>query len=373
MKKILVTCLVFVLCIPSAFAMPGGTIPYGIGAKYAAMGGAGSALVDDIAAAYYNPAGMARAQAIAIKVGAGTATDGMDKIMGVLGSVGNPAKFLADNFSSAIDVRGNLNLAVGLDIAKIGISTIPVANLTLNKTANTLAGTANAAISSDTALTMGYGTSLPYVGSFNWGFNAKYIYNGMGGATVGVSGPTTTDITNTLVTYSGMGYDLGIQGKITAIPTAPISVGIVYKDIATSLNGHNKVTKATYDNTNGQQVGGETVITDADIAGMTLPTTLVLGAAGTIPVVGVTLAADLDNVSGSGTSFSVTHIGAEYPVAMGLVKLRAGLISGGPSGAAINMTTYGAGILGDMINVAMVSDNNNTKNNQMMADVHIGF
>jgi len=56
MKKIVLACMLLGLCISSVYAFPSGSIPYGVGAKYAAMGGAGAAIVDDISCAYFNPA-----------------------------------------------------------------------------------------------------------------------------------------------------------------------------------------------------------------------------------------------------------------------------------------------------------------------------
>jgi hypothetical protein len=108
-----------------------------------------------------------------------------------------------------------------------------------------------------------------------------------------------------------------------------------------------------------------------------MPTTLVIGAATKIPVVGLTVAIDLDNVGADNASsipaYTLTHIGLEYPVAMGLVNLRLGKVTGGPSGSGVDMTTYGAGVLGNMVNIAMVTDNTNNKNTQVMFDVGFGF
>ncbi|MEK7376809.1 MAG: lipoprotein, partial [Candidatus Margulisiibacteriota bacterium] len=154
MKKIVFFLSALIMVSACSFALPGGTLPYGAGAKFAAMGGAGSALVDDIASAYYNPAGMFRAQAVSLKIGAGAASEGSDKLLAVFGNMSNPAKFLADNYSNALNIKGNLNAFVGLDIAKIGLSVIPVTSLTLSKTANTLSGSIVADLMSDSALTL---------------------------------------------------------------------------------------------------------------------------------------------------------------------------------------------------------------------------
>ena len=375
MKKTAFFLLALIMVSACAFALPGGVLPYGAGAKYAAMGGAGSALVDDIASAYYNPGGMYRSQAVALKIGAGTASQGSDKLMAVFANMSNPAKFLADNYSTDLNIKGNLNAFVGLDIGKIGLSVTPVTYLNLSKPANTLNGSINANLMSDSAMTFGYGISLPYVGKLGVGINAKYIYYAGGGATVGIAGLTTTDITNTVNTYTGMGMDLGLQGSVDVMPMVPVSFAMVLKDFGgVALKGNQTISKATYDNTTGNQVGSSTTISDGPVADYVVPSTLVIGASAKVPVIGTRIAVDIDNVSGGtpAQSYAVTHIGVEYPIAMGLVNLRAGKITGG-AGGSIDMFTYGAGILKDMINIAMVSDNKNSSNNQMIADIHLGF
>jgi len=94
-------------------ATPAGYLPYGAGAKFVGMGGAGCALVDDSTSAYYNPAGIVKSQSMALKLGLGTASEGMDKVMATFGSIGNPGKFLIDNYANAIDVNGAANGFLG--------------------------------------------------------------------------------------------------------------------------------------------------------------------------------------------------------------------------------------------------------------------
>lgn len=369
MKKILVSILITAMIVPASFAMPSASLPYGPSAKFAAMGGAGSALVDDVTSAYYNPAGMAKAQNMSFKLSAGAATDGLNDMINTLSSAGDPSKFILDNYSKALDLSGGANVMVGLDIFKTGISFIPSASLNVSKAANSANGSATAVAMGEGVVTIGRGVSAPFLGSLNAGINIKYVADSMGLAAV--SGTTST--TNTYI-YTGTGFDLGVQGKVDAIPTMPVSVGVVYKDIAETLKGKTSTTTKTIDPLTGQ-VLSETKTPDADIADMTTQPTLVIGAAAQIPVVGATLAIDLDNVAAASgmQAYSVTHIGLEYPVAMGMVNLRLGTISGGPSGSPINMTTYGAGILGNMINIAMITDSNNSKNNRTMFDIGFGF
>ncbi len=364
MKKIVASFMAVALLSSASFALP-----YGVGARFAAMGGAGSALVEDAYSTYYNPAGMARAQKMSLKVGAGAASTGMDKLIATLSSAGDPSKFILDNYADALDINGNLNAFVGFNTGSIGVGIMPATTLSLAKTASSANGTANASMMGQGVVSYGKGISVPMLGSLNAGISGKYIVLAQGNATVSV--PTST--TNAF-NYSGIGFDLGAQGKIDAIPTAPVSVGVVLKNFAATLRGTANTLTKTVDASGNVISETDTSVPAPDYV---MPTTLVIGAATKIPVVGLTVAIDLDNVGADNASsipaYTLTHIGLEYPVAMGLVNLRLGKVTGGPSGSGVDMTTYGAGVLGNMVNIAMVTDNTNNKNNQVMFDVGFGF
>ena len=81
MKKLTVLALLLSFLVPSVLALQPGLMPAGVGAKYVAMGGAGSAIVDDICSAYYNPAGIVKTGNVELKIGAGAATDAMNDLM----------------------------------------------------------------------------------------------------------------------------------------------------------------------------------------------------------------------------------------------------------------------------------------------------
>ncbi len=370
MKRIIAVFLAAIMFSSASFALPSGYLPYGVGARFSAMGGAGCALSDDLVGAYYNPAGMAKAQAMSIKLGGGAASNGMDKLIATLSSAADPSKFILDNYANALDINGNMNLFLGLNIAKFGISIIPLTSLNLSKAADTANGTATAMMMGEGVVTISRGLSVPYLGSINTGANVKYIVAGAGTATVLGASSTTVGTTR-----SGFGFDLGAQANVDAIPMVPLSVGVVLKDIGATLRGNTSTLSKVIDPLTGSVISEtDTTVPAADYA---MPTTFVIGAATKIPVVGLTVAIDLDNVGADNTmgtaAYSVTHIGLEYPVAMGLVNLRLGKITGGPAGSSVDMTTYGAGALGNMINIAMITDNTNSKNNQMMFDVGFGF
>lgn len=374
MKKIIIVSLFLVFMVSSGFAIQSGLLPTGVGAKYAAMGGAGASIVDDITSAYFNPAGIMRSGRMELKLGAGVATEGMNDVISALGSAGDPAKFLSDNFNKTINVNGGLNSIIGINVAKVGVSVIPVASLQLVKpTAGTLIGTSfNASAAYEGILTLGYRLSVPGlpIASLDLGTNIK-----SGNLIYGTSNITgATNSIDSIYNYSGVGIDIGAIASLNT-PVVPVSVGIVIKDISETFKGKVKGQTTVYDPITGKAT--VTPIGEVDAADITMPSTTVIGASTVIPGVGLKVAVDLDSVASSSSygnaAYSLTHIGVEYPV-LGIVALRAGTVSGGPSGGEISQTTFGAGFnLGAVINVAMMSDAKNSKNNSTMVDLGFAF
>lgn len=365
MKKFFTVSLALIVLTTTSFATTAG-----VGARFAAMGGAGATLVEDTYSAYYNPAGIVRSQAVALKIGAGTAQEGMDKLIQTLSSATDPSKFLLDNYANAIDVKGSANAFIGLSIAKMGISIMPFTELAVAKLANTVNGTALANLNGVGALTLGRGLSVPYLGSINLGANVKYIISAYGSSNVTGSTANTTGLF-----YQGMGFDIGAIGKVDVIPMMPLSVGVVMKNLGTTLKGNvTNINKVVDPITGAVQSETSTTTTAPDY---TMPSTFVIGASGKIPVVGAVVAIDIENVGQDNTysvpAHSITHIGIEYPLLMGIINLRAGKVSGGPAGREMDLTTFGAGLLGNTINAAMITDNKNNKNNQIMIDIGIGL
>lgn len=366
MRKGIVVSLLLGLMVSSGIALQSGVLPEGVGAKYSAMGGAGSAIVDDISCSYFNPAGIVSAGAMELKLGAATATEGMNDLTKALTGLSDPAKFLADNFNNTVNVKGGINAFLGLNLAKIGISVLPVANLTLSKpTAGTVAGTLAGSGYGEGILTLGYSFSIPGlpVAGLDVGINVKAIQDVTASSTA--VGTTSAD---SVLNYTGMGYDVGVKASINTL-AVPLSVGVVMKDIGATLKGKQQAITTTYNPLTGA-ITGQTK-TETTLADQTYPTTLVIGAATQIPGVGLKVAADYDSVSGSGVSYNVTHLGIEYPIA-GLLSIRAGMISG--NNGNISVTTVGAGfdiLMG--LNVAYITDSKNNKNNKTAVDFGFAF
>lgn len=367
MKKIALVVTLLALMVSSSFALAGGTAPLGFGAKYAAMGGAGAALCDDITSAYYNPAGIVGGPKTELKLGAQAATEGMNDLIAALTGVGDPAKYMSDNYSKNIDVNGGINAFVGLQFADIGFSVMPVSTLSLNKPANSVNGTLIAAATYDIALTMGTSYTLPALPIAKLDLGANIKQANMVSANTTVSGSSGT---GSVTTQSGLGFDLGAKASIINLPF-PLSVGIALKDVASTLRGKTKTQTTTY-NPDGS-IASETQ-TEADAPDYTMPTTLVIGLAGEVPIWGLKLALDQDSVSGGtpGASYTVTHYGVEYPILAGLIALRAGKAT--DSTNSIDQTTLGAGInVGLGINLAIMTDAKNSKNNSTLLDFGFAF
>jgi hypothetical protein len=362
MKKILTFLLFLSLASTSTFAFQSGLVPYGIGAKYGAMGGAGSALVKDMTCSYYNPAGILKTGLFEAKLGVGAATDGLNDIAQVISSVSDPEKFLSENFTKVLDLNGGLNAVVAFNINRVGLSYLSVANLNLTKpVAGTLVGSsATALLGSEAILTLGYGFSIPGlpIASLDTGINIKSV-NSFTANSIATSILTSQE---QVINGTGIGFDIGTRASLDI--AWPTSIAIVMRDIASTQKTTQTTKNTTYDTSGNIILQTETKGAGSDI---TSPTTLTLGAATKIPVIGLTLAIDLDSVSGSGTSYSVTHLGAEIPV-MGIFPFRAGLISGGPSGS-ISMTTMGTAF--GPLNIALMFDGKNAKNNSTIFD--LGF
>ena len=376
MKKVIVFSLFLCLLVSSVMAIQPGFMPLGVGAKYAAMGGAAAAIVDDITSAYYNPAGILKSGNVELKIGAGAALDGLNDIVGAIGNSGTPSKFLSDNFNKTVNVSGGFNSIVGLNIAKIGISLIPAASLTLTKpTAGTLTGTSLSALAGyEGILTLGSGFSIPGlpIGGVDFGANIKSVNLVI--ASSSVTGATSS--TDTSINYSGTGFDLGAKAHIDT-PLLPVSVGIVMKDIAETLKGKTSGSTTTYEATTGNPI--TTPPTETAAADFTAPVVTVIGASTVIPGIGLKLAVDIDSVpsytmlGASQSGYSLTHIGVEYPLLFGIIVLRAGSVSGGVNNN-VSQTTYGLGLnLGININAAMMTDAKNSKNNSTYADIGFAF
>jgi len=131
---------------------------------------------------------------------------------------------------------------------------------------------------------------------------------------------------------TGMGFDLGVQGSIMSVVKAGISVRnlgakITWKG-ASRQTGYFDSSNLTFVSTTSTK----------DVA-ETLPTTILIGAGGSIPVVGTSAGVSLE--SDTTNKENKLHLGLEQSFA-GVFALRAGYLTG--AGPAPAQVTFGLGL-----------------------------
>lgn len=352
--KNFVLVFVLVLCLSSAsFAQ------LLIGARSAGMGGAGVAIAKDLTAAYYNPAAFMRASNAGGIISLGASLKNSDKIIGTIGSLSDPLKFFADNYSNNLDFTGNASGIFGFQASKVGITAIPLVSAVINKPASSLYGTISGSLMMPIAATLGYSVEIPMLGAIDVGTNLKYIYSATGGIAPAI-GALTVDQTTT--TGGGFGIDLGALATVSVPLVSEVSVGIAARDLLQNIS-YTSISQAyTLSGQTYTKFGAETTTKTSVLDN----STYTVGASAVIPGVGLLVAADIENIAGPG-SYSNTHMGLEYPVLAGLLTLRAGTASG----TGTSLTTYGAkiGIPVFTINAAYVTDHNFADNSYFVLDL----
>jgi hypothetical protein len=344
-----------------------------IGARAGGMGGAGVANATDLTAVYYNPAGLMKAGMVEFKATFSPSYTDYQNLMDAFADTTDPTDLLQDNFSRDLSFRGDLAGMIGASFNKIGISMVglPLAGNTadplsgsnvvfVDKAAGALQGAASYAMRYDTILTLGYTFSLP-LASLDAGINIKSI-----NATYGTISAAVTDLTApyTKGSGSGMAFDLGLRTSLDIPILASAAAGIAIKDIAGQINYNRSQQIYAFNNaTQTITVGPET---DLDDESVTLDPITVIGAAATIPMINLAVAADLEFTRDE----TITHLGVEYPF-MPFLTGRAG-IAASPS---ISKTTLGVklGIPVFNLDAAAVIDGNDSSVAGWIIDLGFGI
>ena len=354
MNKILISLIVLVFFSQAASAQ----IFARVGARAAAMGGAGVAVADDITAAYYNPAGLMRSNGhFEWLVGYGGAQQGLTELINSISITSDPLTYMQDNYDNKIDVSGAGSGIIGFAVNKIGVSLIPDLFLSANKPKNSADGSLVAAGRGTLVITAG--TTIPTSGlpftSIDIGANVKYVASGTG-SYAGYVFPGPTTISTTEVSYgTGFGFDIGARADVT-LPIMTLTIGVAWKDLLETINYTNKM--------KGQLWSGDTYTPfelPETTSSASIPSTFVVGAAGTVPGIDTLITGDMEMVGGpdSTTNF---RFGVEQPVAIQFLVLRAGYASG----ENLAMTTLGAGFhFGMNIDLAYAIDGNDSTNNSL--------
>lgn len=354
--------LIGVLCLLCLVMAPATLAQMLIGARTAGMGGAGAAASRGIPAAYYNPAAFLKTGFGKFSISYGLAYQDYDKVVAAATGLSNPGKFMTDNYGNTFNLNSGVSGITGFQIAKLGISVLPQGNVVLNKpTKDSLDGTFSGNATANGYLTFGYNFGFPGLpASLTVGANAKYIAAYYGNLTSSVTGGTQY-----WGTGSGAGMDLGLLTSFEVPMVSRLDVGLMARDLIGSVSYKNK--SQTLVNTGTTfTYGPETDLADTSV---TLNTSYVLGAAATVPGVGLLLALDLETVSGLNPQTN-THIGLEYPI-LGILALRAGMASGNN----LAKTTLGLGI--DLplfaLEAAYVGDGKQSTDNSYVFDIELGM
>ncbi|OGC04754.1 hypothetical protein A2276_02125 [candidate division WOR-1 bacterium RIFOXYA12_FULL_43_27] len=333
-----------------------------IGSKAGGMGGAGVSSVDDLSAAYYNPAALmkSKVKAAEVKISLGAQYTDPTELSQAISKISSPADFIADNYSKTLNFNGNLDGIIGFNIRKVGISLIPIANATTSKLADSLVGSVEGASQHDAVLTLGNSFSIPFLPEeLSVGVNAKYItaYSGditTTGTTLDASGTTTYGA------GTGFGFDVGALTSFKGI-----NVGIVARNLAQSITYKNK-SQTSYLSCSGTTAtvtnGAETTLPDSTI---NFNPSYAIGASATLPIIGLQVAGDYEMTSNG----SATHLGAELP--LHLLTLRAGLASG----VGLSKITLGAKVSLPILTLGavVIADANDKAANSYIVDINMGW
>jgi len=375
MRKILVSVLLVSILVSVSSAQ------IFIGSKQAGMGGTGVASATGLSAVAFNPAGLMKGPGGEFLLSLGAASQGMNEIIQSLTAAGDPAQFMESNYATNLNANGNVYGILGLSMNKIGVSVIiPQLMASVNKPASSLSGTLTAQGVGGAVVTAGHTFGVPWLpASLDVGANAKVLTLARGNVTMTeptVTTPTQTT-TQTIIQGSGMGFDVGARTTFAIPMLTDFSVGIALRDLAQSFTYKPKTqtVTSTYNPT-----GDPTVTEGAQVEGTqttaTSPTQTAIGAAGTIPGIGLKVAADITSVSGgsgilAASSSTVTSLGIEYPLFMNALILRGGT----SSGTGVSYTTVGAKINIPFLTleVATVIDANNSANNAYVIDAGIAL
>ncbi len=316
MKTLKITLIFSVLLL--CFASNAGATSIGIGARSIAMGGAYSALANDITAAYWNPAGLVHSDLL---VGDGMIDFGYDgniPYTELLDAVQNPEDFMLGAKGKSYNINAYVNSIAGGSVAKIGVSLIPWGTVTFTKPGADgvppdFPIDIDARLKTSLAVTVGSSIDSPFpvFSKLSVGANVKSISGQMYKAHADPPSGPTGPIQIITANGSAIGLDLGAQADITPFTT----VGIVLRDVLQGFTWSG--TKKDQQIDDNLQLTGP-VTESAFSQTETGATGIIIGVAQEIPGI-VLLSADIEN-RGENTDF---RFGAERGLA-GILFARGG-------------------------------------------------
>jgi hypothetical protein len=182
----------------------------GVSARALAMGNAHSAIVQDVTAGYWNPAGL-----VNIKTRYEVSAMHAEQFGGI-------AKYDFASFATPVDSNSH----IGISAIRFGIDDIPDTRFLYDANGNINYDNVRYFSAADYAFLVSYARKTTWLGGLNWGANAKIIYRNAG------------DFANAF----GFGLDFGVQWRKNNW-----RVGVMLRDITTTFNSWTHNNALLYD------------------------------------------------------------------------------------------------------------------------------
>jgi hypothetical protein len=323
----------------------------GFSARSFGMGGAFTGLADDVSAVLYNPAGINQSGVVGFKASGGLSTIDYNKFIKALGI----ADHMADGSLTVEELLKEFPQSANIKANAFGGANLKSLALTLNSE-NNLDLTKNessASVINDTvsegALTLGNTVLSPPmdIGSLSYGVNLKMINIARNQYSVDSAQKTVTKVDG-----SSYGLDVGVLAKVTDILTIGAQVDNLWVDDY-KLKGTKEI--YGFDGSDWGQTSSDSLNQQGD----KLKRTMRVGASVQVPVVALTLAADVENfpLLTEGDQKMVYHYGIEKNILFNGISFRAGTYTQ-PEQNKDRFYTFGLGVnlLQAHINLGLGSD-----------------
>ncbi|MFC1568473.1 hypothetical protein ACFL37_02100 [Candidatus Margulisiibacteriota bacterium] len=369
MKKALLSALLVSLLVSVASAQ------VFIGSRQAGMGGTGVASATDLTAVYYNPAGLMKAGKGEVRLSLSPSYTDYQSVLDAFSKATDPATFLEDNFANNLSFQGDISGMAGLQVNKIGVSVLllPLGayagdtltsnnTISISKPAGALQAGATYAVRQDTVFTLGHTFTLPglAIASLDTGVNIKSI-----NAVYGTMNAAITDTSSSYLkgTGNGTAFDLGARTSLDVPVVGSLAVGLMLRDVGGQIKYSRKQQTYYFNLDNTITTEAESARADTTV---TLDSSTVIGASGSISAINLGVAADLEFTKND----TITHLGIEYPL-LPMVVGRAGIATGN----SVSKTTLGVklNIPFLTIDASTIMDGKNSSMQGWVIDFGAGF